>query len=261
MRRIVARYPLLAFYVLACLWTWPLAAGISVSLLLPLLALFGPAVAALAVAGVTEGRAGVRALVGRLFRWRVHPAWYAVAVGLPLLLTLAAIGVNRALGVPTPPGVGDFSAISIALAVLIVGEEVGWRGYALPKLLERRSGLVSALIVGALWGLWHLPNFLLPGFPHAGRSLPAFLLATVSYSVLFTWIFRHTGGSVLLACLFHAAINLFSPTGIAPERQEWIEVLVYGAAALGVALALGRSLAAPGARSGEPARGRVEVAR
>ena len=254
-RELVARHPLAAFFVLAYAWTWPLAALISVSLLLPVLALFGPALAALAVVAASEGRTGVRALLSRLAAWRVAPGWYAVAVGLPLALVFACIGLNRALGVPTPAGFGDFSSISLAMAVLIVGEELGWRGYALPKLLERRSALASGIIVGVLWALWHLPNFFVAGYPHHGRSLAAFVLATTAYSVLFAWLAVHTRFSVVIAVLFHAAINLFTPTGIAPARQEWLEAAVYGAVAALLAAALGPALT----RAARPARSSVSL--
>jgi membrane protease YdiL (CAAX protease family) len=251
LRAFVARHPVAVFFVLAYAWTWPLAALISVSLLLPVLGLFGPAVAALAVTAATEGRAGVRGLLLRLTLWRVRPAWYAVAVGLPLALTLASIALNVAMGTPTAPAVGDFSAISLALAVLIVGEEIGWRGFALPRLMETRSPLAASLIVGVLWAFWHLPNFLIAGYPHHGRSLAYFVAAVVAYSVLAGWIFVHTRGSVPLASLFHAAVNLFTPTDIASPRQDWLEALVYGAAALAVVAVLGPGLAR--AAAAEPA--------
>src|SRR3712207_6537622 len=102
-----------------------------------------------------------------------------------------------------------------------MGEELGWRGYALPRLLARRSALAASLILGLLWGLWHLPTFYVLGAPQHGLPISAFLLLTMAYSVLFTWIYLHTRGSVLIATLFHSAINLpGSPTRRAGPRAH-----------------------------------------
>ncbi len=253
MRATLQRFPFAAFVLLACAVTWPLAAGMRLSLLLPLLGLFGPLLAALAVIGATRGRAGLRDL-GRRFAPRAADLpWAAVAVGLPLLLLVPVWLLERWTG-PAPAlpfALGPITALSLALALLIVGEEVGWRGFALPHLLARRPALWSALVVGAVWALWHLPNFLLPGYPHRELPFAAFFLTVVAYSVLFTWLHARTRGSLLIAVVFHAALNLFSLAGIDPARQSWWRALVYCAAALVVAAATGGRLAVP--RPGAPA--------
>ena len=133
--------------------------------------------------------------------------------------------------------------------MLVVGEELGWRGYLLPRLLERYSALTASLMVGLLWGLWHLSLFLTPAFPHSERSFPLFMISTTVYSVWFTWLFLRTRGSVLLATLFHASLNLFSPGALEPHRQEIVEVIVYGASALVVAASLRRRSSAGHSRS------------
>jgi uncharacterized protein len=89
--------------------------------------------------------------------------------------------------------------------------------------------------LGVLWGLWHLPTFLVPGTPQYGLPLPAFVLLTIEYSILMTWVFLHTKGSVLLATLFHGAINLSQSLilgGIDGATRYWLLSIVYGAAAL-----------------------------
>ena len=83
----------------------------------------------------------------------------------------------------------------------MVGEELGWRGYALPRLLERFSPLVASLILGVIWWLWHLPTFFIAGTPQFRQPVVAFLIMTTAYSILMTWIFLHTHGSVLIATL------------------------------------------------------------
>lgn len=250
MRRLIASHPVVAFYVLACAWTWPLAALIHVSLAFPLLGLFGPAAAAVVVTAITGGRPAVFALLRRVAVWRVPLAWYLIATLLPAALAGFAVTFNRVLGTPTLFELGDFSAISLGLAVLVVGEEIGWRGYVMPALLTRHSPAGASLVVGLLWGLWHLPNFLIPDYPHFGRSFLYFVAATVGYSVLFGWIYMHTKGSIFLATWFHAAINLFSPIGIDAARADAIEALLYGVTAGLVIL-----IAGPGLQSRAKKRG------
>ena len=248
----VKRHPLIAFFVLAYALTWPLIPLVSVSPLWGFPALFGPATAAIVVAAVADGRAGLKDLLGRVVRWRVGARWYAVALGLPVILALAAAGLHLALGARSSIEFGGLSVLNFVVFVLIVGEELGWRGYALPRLLARRSALAASLILGLLWGLWHLPTFFVPGAPQHGLPITAFLLLTMAYSVLFTWIYLHTGGSVLLATLFHGAINLSQGLllgGLDPARTYWLLAAVYGLAALVLASGWARTLGEPPSRA------------
>jgi uncharacterized protein len=248
-RTFIARHDLVAYYIIACLVTWSLASLVGISYLLVLLALFGPAIAALVVSFARGGFAGAREVVQRVFIWRLHATWYVAAIAIPLLHVLAVLALERALGRPAPLDIGDFSATSLILGVLVVGEELGWRGYLLPRLLERYTPLTASLIVGVLWGLWHLSVFLTPAFPYSERSFPLFMISTTVYSVWFTWLLLRARGSVLLATLFHASLNLFSPGGLDARRQEIVEVMVYGASALVLIAVLGRHLGAGHSRS------------
>ena len=248
----VKRHPLIAFFVRAYALTWPLIPLVSLSPLWGFPALFGPATAAIVVAAVADGRAGLKDLLGRVVRWRVGARWYAVALGLPVILALAAAGLHLALGARSSIEFGGLSVLNFVVFVLIVGEELGWRGYALPRLLARRSALAASLILGVLWGLWHLPTFFVPGAPQHGLPITAFLLLTIAYSVLFTWIYLHTGGSVLLATLFHGAINLSQGLllgGLDPARTYWLLAAVYGLAALVLASGWARTLGEPPSRA------------
>ena len=243
--KLVRRHPLVSFFVLAYALTWPLIPLVSLSPLWGFPALFGPAIAALVVAAVADGRAGLKDLLGRVVRWRVGAAWYAVALGFPAVLALAAAGLHLVLGAGSSIELGGLSVLSLVVFVLIVGEELGWRGYALPKLLVGRSVLSASLILGVLWGAWHLPTFFVPGAPQHGLPFSAFVLFTVAYSVLFTWVYLHTRGSVLIATLLHGAINLFPGLllgGIDPAREYWLLAAVYGAAALVLVVAAGPNL-------------------
>lgn len=242
---LIRRYPLTAFFVLAYALTWWVYPLLLVSPLLGLAGLFGPALAAIVVVAVTEGRSGLKGLLGRVVRWRVGARWYAVALGLPAVLALAAAGLHLLLGAPTPVGLGRLSILEPIIFVLIVGEELGWRGYALPRLLATRSALAAGLVLGLLWSMWHLPTFFLPGTPQYGLPVPAFVLLTTAYSVLFTWLYLRTGGSVLITTLFHGAINFFQGfflNGIDPAREYWLLAFVWCAAALAVVAATGTSL-------------------
>jgi membrane protease YdiL (CAAX protease family) len=88
-----------------------------------------------------------------------------------------------------------------------LGEELGWRGYALPRLLQRFSPLAASLILGVIWGVWHLPSFFVSSLVQSSLAIPVFLFGALCMSILATWLYLHTGGSVLITVLFHLAFN------------------------------------------------------
>ena len=239
MRALIRRFPFASFVFLSYAWTWPLAALIERSLLFPFLALFGPLIAAVIAVAATEGRSGVRRLRSRFRVRRADLPWLAVAVLLPVALLIPVWLLAWGTGPEIPFRLGPINLVSLLLAVLIVGEEVGWRGFGLPYLLARRPALASSLILGAVWTFWHLPNFLLPGYPHRGLPFAAFVILLLSFSVLFTWLHGKTKGSLMVALVFHAALNLFSVEGIDPSRHYWLRALVYGVTAVAVVAAGG----------------------
>lgn len=230
------KYPLLSFFFLAYLFTWsnwlPQAltsrgiTSIQVPGFLTLLSGYGPALAAIIVVSLTYGRQGLRELFGRLLKWRVGIQWYLVALFMPAFVTLLAISINNWTGGTAP----NFSAANFPfgpnktplLQKLIIlflvftvgfdglGEEIGWRGFALPKLLEGRSALASSLILGALWAVWHFPYALTKGTFLSEVPLYLFFINLLALSMIYTWIFNNTNGSLLLALLFHAAGNTTS---------------------------------------------------
>ena len=180
---------------------------------------FGPLVAAVILTAQESGRVGVRSLLGRVVRWRVAPIWYGVALLGPLVLTLAAMVLEVALLGGQPPSlgvlIGELPSTLLTLLVnavyllifVTLGEEVGWRGYALPALQARYSALLASLILGVLWGLWHLPVFFNPDTSYSNLPFLLFLPFIVLIAVLMTWLFNSTGGSVLMAMFFHAVLN------------------------------------------------------
>jgi uncharacterized protein len=242
---LVKRHPLTTFFILAYALTWPVIPLVSVSPLLGLPALFGPALAAIIVAYLVDGKSALNDLLSRLVRWRVEARWYVLALGLPAILALAAAGLNLLLGAPTAIRFGGLSVLNFVVIVFVVGEELGWRGFALPKLLAIRSALAASLILGMIWGAWHLTTFFVPGAPQYGLPFTAFVLLTIAYSVLIGWVYVHTGGSVLIATLLHGTINIsqgFFLGGTNPAREYWLLAAVYGGATLAVALVFGSNL-------------------
>jgi membrane protease YdiL (CAAX protease family) len=177
------KHPLIAFFVLAYLLSWWVYPLVTFSPMIGVVGLFGPALAAMIMAVVTGGRPGLRALLGRTVLWRVGLPWYAVALGVPAVCAAVAAGLHVLFGVTSSVPLHGLSVLDFVLFVLVVGEELGWRGYGLPKLLEHWSPLVASLILGVLWGFWHLPTFVLPGMPQYGLPVTAFVLLTIEYSI------------------------------------------------------------------------------
>lgn len=235
MTSLIKRNPLISYFILAYALAWILIPlTVSVSIGFGFLALFGPAFAALIVTGVTEGRTGVRQLLAKIIQWKVSWIWYVVAVGLPFAL---AVVVWWLAG--TPARTTQPLSLTLILAALVIGEELGWRGFALPRLQERFSPLVSSLISGSLWAAWHLPNALIPGLDYYFYAFPQFLIYVVAMTVLFTWIFNNTRGSVLIAWIFHAAINASGAFfAIGDNVRQWtLSGIVYAVVAVVVVIA------------------------
>ena len=232
MKAAIEKHPVLSFIVIAFGLTWPLAALIRQSMVFPLLGLFGPCVAAIIVLYLSRGCAGLAQLGNKFQLSRALVAWCILGALLPLVLIvplwLLHVWWWGAIGFK----LSALSLMSLVVAVLIIGEEVGWRGFLLPYLLQRYSPLNSSVIVGLVWAIWHLPNFLLSNYPHYGLPFSAFVVMTLAFSVLFTWLYLNTGGSLVIAVIFHAALNLFSLAGVEPSRQYWLKAVVYTVAAL-----------------------------
>jgi uncharacterized protein len=249
----IKKYALVFFFLLAYLFTWsnrlPQAlnslgiTSVQVPGFLTLLSGYGPALAAIIVASLAYGRQGRRDLFGRLLRWRVGIQWYLIALFLPAFVIVLAITLNNWTGGTSP----DFSAAGFPFGpagtplwqkILILflvftlgfdgpGEEIGWRGFALPKLLESRSPILSSLILGTLWAIWHFPYALTEGTFLAEVPLHWFFISLLAQSIIYTWIFINTNGSLLLALLFHAAGNVTSNLLPASGRVGPVDLLFH----------------------------------
>jgi len=195
----------------------PSRPGLRALLFLP--GVFAPAVVALWLAARAEGREGTRALLERLFKWRVDVRWYVFAAGYMAAIKLAVAVVHRAAIDAWPQfGTEALYLIPFAIAVSTVvqaGEEIGWRGYALPRLAARLGLARASLVLGVVWAFWHLPLFYIAGTDTTGQSFPFYLLQVTALSVAIAWLYGHTGGSLPLVMLMHAAIN--NTAGIVPS--------------------------------------------
>jgi len=216
--------PLPVYFLLAYVFAWAFAPLIAISPVYGLPALFAPALAGIIVSGLTGGRTQVSLLLRKLKVWRVKLVWYLVALGLPIVISSLASIPGRFFNAEATFEFALLTPLSLVVFVLVVGEELGWRGYAQSELEKRYSPLVAAIILGILWGFWHLPNFFIPGLPHYEIPLPAFVMYTTGLSILAAWLLKHTRGSVLLTTLLHGSTNTFGflTPGLDTATRWWL---------------------------------------
>ena len=176
-----------------------------------LLGTFAPGLIALALTERSEGRAATRALLRRVFKWDVGARWYLFAVGyFPSIKLLVALVHRVATG--QWPRFGEEAWYLMIAAITVstwvqAGEEIGWRGYALPRLSERFGLAPASVILGIIWATWHLPLFFIPDTSTFGQSFPVYLLQVTALSVVVAWLYWRTEGSLMLVMLLHAAVN------------------------------------------------------
>jgi membrane protease YdiL (CAAX protease family) len=244
-KALVKRHPLPAFFFLAFAGFWGLMPLAGIAAPLPLfIGAFVPALAAILVTAVTDGTTGVRALLRRLFIWRAGLPSYLAALGLPAVTSAAAMGVALMLGSTFSGRAGSVVILMPLLTAFAAGEELGWRGFALPRLLAGRSALAASLILGALWAIWHWP-VLLPGQMLAGSSVLVHSPTLIVSSVLYTWIYLHSRGSLVPVVLFHAGQNAYGSLFLGrvdPALGAWLSLGWLVLAALVVVLATGWDL-------------------
>ncbi len=186
-----------------------------------LLGTFAPSLVALGITARAEGRPGVRALLRRILQWQVGARWYLFAIGYLPAIKLSVALVHRVM-TGSWPHFGTEPWYIIVAAIIIstpvqAGEEIGWRGYALPRLADRFGFGRASILLGLIWSCWHLPIFFLRGADKYGQSFPVWTLQVVALSVAITWLYAHTNGSLLLTMLMHSAVN--QTVGIVPSAN------------------------------------------
>jgi membrane protease YdiL (CAAX protease family) len=185
---------------------------------LVLLGTFAPALASMALTTVDEGMAGLRSLLGPMFLWQVPARWYILALSYMAATKLAASVAFRLIR-GTWPAFGSEPWYILIVATIFstpvqAGEELGWRGYALPRLANQMGFACASIVIGVVWALWHLPIFFIAGADKYGQSFPVWALGVVAVSVAVTFVYAGTRGSLLLTMLMHAAAN--NTSGIVP---------------------------------------------
>jgi len=229
-RHSVASYVVIAYAISWAIWIPMAFAGIRVyqgsAWPTHIPGLVGPAAAAFVMWAVVGGRPGVKDLLRRMVLWRVAPRWYLVALSPLAFFAAAAVAMDvSGQGWPDIAQLGTFSGLPAVAApvmwllLLLAGyaEETGWRGFAVPQLLEKRSLLTTSLIVGVLWACWHVPSmFVIENYRELGINfVPGFFIGIVAGSVFLAWLYRAAGGSILIVSIWHASFNLVSGTAAA----------------------------------------------
>lgn len=231
-KSVITRHPLISFYILAYAISWIIWSPVALSYLpgqaIPenliavslLLGPVGPFIAAVVITGISEGKEQIRNLLRKLILWRVGWGWYLVAILFFLLLSILLAAVFVAFSTEItwdiyPKAVLNYlilSPIDLVVTIFIggpLGEELGWRGFAIPRLQKRIDALPASLVHGVLWACWHLPvlGILAAGIPIA-IYIVAYIFEITAVSVLMSWLLNNTRGSVLLAMIMHSAFNV-----------------------------------------------------
>ncbi|HOO39560.1 MAG TPA: CPBP family intramembrane metalloprotease [Deltaproteobacteria bacterium] len=193
-----------------------------------------PMIAAILVTAIAKGRQGITGLFRRSFHWRFSPVWYLAAVAIPLavtaLSTLAAIGFNDAR-VPQRwfSPVFGWGFLGFFLIYDGLGEEIGWRGFALPRLQTLLGPVGASVALGCIWALWHLPLFFMEGSFQYGDSILVYIYLLTCWSVVMTLLVNKARGSVLVAILFHETANFIAFTMHCPQMHYYL--VIWGLAA------------------------------
>ena len=236
----VQQHQLTTFFALAFAFTWALLPSAGLSIPISLLALTGPAVAALATA-LLSGRRELNDLGARVTEWRVPARWYALALLLPLAVTAIRTAIETFSGVVGPVELQPIAVLSLVVFVLVAGEEIGWRGFALPRLQARYGPWRASAIIGFVWAVWHFPLFLMPSMPQYGTPFLSYVPYLVALSLIMTVMSMQTRGSVIVATIFHGSVNTIGIVndGANAMQRGWSNAVSYGIAAM-IAVALVR---------------------
>jgi membrane protease YdiL (CAAX protease family) len=209
---VLRRHPVVAFVILAYAlswWAWFWYRADPENVGAPILPI-GPLIATALLLPLISGWAGVKELARRILLWRVGWTWYAIVLGLPVLLTLSAVGLNLLFGARALPDfeLPDAASLFVRFGFIFfwigLGEEPGWRGFVLPRLLVGRTALLAALILGLIHMVWHLPLY---GREYNAANVAPWGISVFCFSIVICWVYLQTGGSILMPMLMHASNN------------------------------------------------------
>lgn len=214
-----------AFFVFAFTWSWSIGFAATrfetrspaLSAALMMAAGFGPSLAGIAVVAALSTRDEFRGWLARCLTWRVGLRWFAFGFALPPVVMLLALAIHSSLG-GAMPTLAAINHIPLAIAnfglVLLIGgpfgEEFGWRGYAMPVLADKLGWRAASLVIGVVWGLWHLPLFFMANTAQSHMPIPLFMLNILAGSVVFGWLYERTKRSVLPALVLHTSLNAWA---------------------------------------------------
>lgn len=196
---------------------------------------FVPSLLAITLTWRQEGREGLKRLGRRVMQFKIGWRWYLAIVGIVVLGTAAQIALIHILGGTFDLGL-FVAQLPSAIPLIILGplsEELGWRGYAQDRLQTRWNGLVSGLIVGVVWALWHLPLFYMVGTSQSVLRMPfpGFACGIIAHSVLYAWLHNRTSSSVWTAVFFHWMFTYSAQvvaTGVTRSQlYNWLEYVPY----------------------------------
>lgn len=242
LRSSIAGHPIPAYIAIAFAFSWTFTALVSVSVAFGLIALFGPAIAAVAVSWADGTLGEIRS---RSTDWRQPLGTYALAFGIPFAVAGAGAFLLALAGTPWT-GFGSISAIEAVIFVLVIGEEIGWRGFLQPRLRARMSLLESGLVVGIAWTVWHLPMYV-------GQAPIAFLTFAwwvIPLAVVMGYVVERARYSAIVATVMHGAANIATPILLpGVDRTVWLLVTgsIYALVAVGLVVRDRRRSDKPGA--------------
>ena len=220
-----SKFAIFVFVTLAFVWAWgagfvatqvkAYSPGLNVALMI--VAGFGPSLAGIAVVAFFSSPAGLRDWAGRCLNWRVGWRWFVLAFLAPPAVMVCALGLHAALGgeLPAWPASGHIplAVANFGFVLLIggpLGEEFGWRGYLMPAITAHLNWRAASLVIGVVWGVWHLPLFFMAETAQSQMAIPVFMLNILAGSVLFGWLFERTPGSVFPALVLHTSLNAWA---------------------------------------------------
>lgn len=217
---------------------------------------FGPMIAAFIVKYIYEGWQGVKDLLKRLVQWKVNWVWYVLVLVVPVVLVIGAGYADKLInqqsftmkGFSTNDEFPQFGPVGYFLFNFFtfgIGEETGWRGYALPALQKKYSALTATLILSVGWACWHIPAFLYrPLYSQMDVvGIAGFFMSLLMGAIVLTWLYNSTKGSLLIVALFHAMIELmFISDNITVKMSSYIGAAIMIAAILIILVAKPRNL-------------------